>query len=430
MNIKVASIFLLILISLFFKPVQAQKGVESDSLQLLSFFKDENISGIVFTGRPEREGLRTDFSAENEELFTGAAKYRFGKRHWEMTRYQQEIVNLFIETGLVGGTGNWRDSTNIREIEADRSLFGWRTNLTANYSNRYYFDVKNYTLVEVNAWGLYDVYRQNSEGTVVDSNGVSSAYENTETDDKLRFGFEAKAAWGVGRLNPVNHYMVAEYLLDEYYNRRVFSDDETLQLAIKIAEIKHRRDKNSDVTETELQELTEFFKSKLMLKAPDSFVTDWLLGEFLPRYNGNRLEFGPFFNYFNREPDFIYGAFVKFENAKYIDYRKNRNFSVALNYNRYKMEDWFLLETDLGWSFYSGLRSRFTTGVKYAPGITVQNIEDFGPLIHNFTPYVEYFTQLNSKMRMDVALAWTIADDDKFLQSGPRFLLSFYRSKY
>lgn len=419
-----------LLIFLLVRPAFSQ-DVLPDSVAVISYLKNENISGAVISGRPEREELRTDFSVENEETFTGAVKYRFGKRYWEMLPFQQQIVALFLETGPLAGSGNWKDSSKVREILADHTILGWRTNLAADYSNRYYFDMLNYTLVELNAWGRYDIYRQNSEGTVVDSNGVRSSYDDKITSDKLRFGFEAKAGWGFGRLNPVNHYMISEYILEKYYSGRVFTDDEILQLALEIAQIKHRRHLNSaSLAKTEVQELTQYLKTKLMLKAPEGVENEWQLGEFLPRHNGNRLEIGPFFNYYNREPDFIYGGFIRFENAKYIDWQKNRDFSAALSYNRYKTSNWLLLETDLSWSFYSGLKSRFTAGLRYMPGITITDIENFGPLIHNFMPYAEYFTQMNSKMRMDVALAWNFNDDEKFIQAGPRFLLTIYRSRY
>ena len=411
--------------------ITASASENIDSVNWLSFVKNENTSGAVIYAKPEREQLLTKSTRDYEELFSTTAKYQFRKRYWNLLRYKHEVAEFIFETGFLAGNGNTIDSNFVREIQADQSVYGLRTNAAINYSNRYYYDWKNYTLVELNAWGRYDAYRQSSEGTLIDSNGISSAYDKTENEDKLRYGFQAKAAWGVGRLNPVNHFMVAAYLLEKYYPRRVFSDEETLQVALEIGRIKGNRAPSIErLTEKESQQLADFLKSELMLKAPGEIEADWKLGEFLPRYNGNRLEFGPFFNYFNREPDFIYGAFIEFNTAKYIDRKKNREFSVALNYNRYKKENWLLLESDLGWSFYSNLKSRFTAGVKYMPGITAESFEDFGPLIHNFIPYVEYFTQMNSKMRMNIALAWNIADDEKFMQTGPEFSLSFYRSNY
>ncbi|MFW6277450.1 MAG: hypothetical protein ACOC1J_02175 [Prolixibacteraceae bacterium] len=402
-----------------------------DTVDNMMFLKKENISGIVFSAQPERDALLTDFSVEREELFTGAAKYRLGTRSWQMTGFRQEVYNLFFETGIFGGAGNLLDSTKVGEIKADHKVIGLRANATADYSSRFYYDTRNYSLVEVNAWGRYGVYRQTSEGTVTDSAGVQSVYENTENLDKLRYGFQAKAAWGYGKLNVLNHYMVAEYLLNKHYSRRVFSDEETLKLAQQIAKIKHNRNvKTNLLSDKEVQQLKDFLRNQMMLKAPENMENDWQLGEFFPRYNGNRLEFGPFFRYYNREPDFVYGAFIQFDHSKYIDVKKNRNFSIALKYNRYKIRSWLVMETDLNWSFYRDLKSRFTAGMKYVPGIIVKNIDDFGPLRNGFVPYLEYFTQLSSTVRVNAAISWQMTDDERFMQNGPLFSLVLYRSRY
>lgn len=421
-------IILLLLIFGYPETLSAQKN---DSLKNVFFLKRENFSGVAFYANPVREALLTSASKVKEELYTGSAKYRLGTRYWTMLNYKQEIVSFIFETGPFGGVGNWTDSTASREINADNKLIGLRTNAGANYSSRFYYDSKNYTLVEVSAWGRYDIYRRNLEGTVINSPGERLPYEETENLDKLRYGFRAKAAWGIGKLNVVNHYMTAEYLLNKYYGLRVFSDEETLKLTREIARIKHNRSaKTNLLTDKEVQQLKDFFKSEMMLKAPKDLEEDWVMGEFFSRYNGNRLEFGPFFRYYNREPDFVYGAFVKFDNSKYIDVKKNRNFGVALSYNRYKTRDWLLMETDLGWSFYNNLKSQFTAGMKYVPGITVANIEDFGPLRNGFVPYLEYFTQLSSTVRINAAFSWKLTDDEQFMQNGPLFSLVFYRSRY
>ena len=426
-NIHLRLFFLLVFLGFIMPCAKAQNAsAEND----VSFIKRENISGVVFSLRPEREVLLTKFSADKEELLTGNAKYRIGTRYWNMLDYKQETVSLMLDAGVVGGTGNWIDSTMIREIRADHNLIGLRANAAANYSSRFYYDIKNYTLVEVNAWGRYDAYQQFSEGEVTDSNGVTTVYDEQSGNDKLRYGFRAKAAWGMGRLNVVNHYMVAGHLLNKNYPRRNFSDDEILKFSQEIARIKHRRDvKLNRLTEKEIEQLKDFLKTAMMLKVPED-LQGWEFGEFFPRYNGNRLEFGPFFNYYNREPDFVYGAFVAFNNAKYIDTKKNRDFGVSLSYNRYKNRDWLQLETDLNWAFYFDLKSRLTIGAKYIPAITVNDFEDFGPLANNFIPYAEYFTQLNDKARLNVSLAWNISDNEQFIQPGPEISVAFYRSWY
>lgn len=430
-QIRRKQIPLLILVLITVLPLKIFGTAQNDTTENVLFIKKENFSGVVFSAQPERDALLTDYSVEREELFTGSSKYQLGTRSWQMLGFKQEIYNLFFETGIFGGAGNWTDSTNVREIKADHTVIGLRANAVADYSSRFYYDSRNYTLVEVNAWGRYGVYRQTSEGTVTDSAGVQSVYENTENKDKLRYGFQAKAAWGYGRLNVVNHYMVAEYLLTKHYSRRVFSEEETLKLAHEISRIKHNRSvKTNLLTDKEVQQLKDFLRNQMMLKAPDNLENDWQLGEFFPRYNGNRLEFGPVFRYYNREPDFVYGAFVQFDNSKYIDVKKNRNFSIALNYNRYKTRDWLVMETDLSWSFYHDLKSRFTAGMKYVPGITIENIDEFGPMHNGFVPYLEYFNQLSSTVRINASISWQITDDEQFMQNGPMFSLVLYRSRY
>ncbi len=150
----------------------------------------------------------------------------------------------------------------------------------------------------------------------------------------------------------------------------------------------------------------------------------------MPRMNGTRIELGPFFNYYNREPDFIYGGYLTFENEKYCNLNWNRLLKVSLSYNGYKRQDWLLLETELGWSFYPNLKNRYDFGLKYVPGVTVNGIDDFGTVRHNFVPYVNYYSQLSSKYRMDLAFSWRISEKEKFMIPGPEFSVSFYRSRY
>jgi len=404
---------------------------KNDTSRILNYIKQENTSGIAIYGKPEREQLLTKSSVNFEELFTTSAKFRIGKHFWDFQEYKHETLNFRLETGFLAGSGNLRDSTFGREITADHSITGWRTNAAVNYSSRFYYDLKNYTLVEINAWGRFDLYNQKAEGTITDSLKVSMDYAETETIDKLRVGFQAKAGWGFGRLNPVNHLMVAEYLMDKYYQRRVFSSDELKGVAQKIGKIKHQRNpKKERLTKQEIQQLADFLKTKYMLKDPGSIESDWKMGEFLPRFDGTRLELGPFFNYYNREPDFVYGGFVKLEQSEYIDNARNRNFCAVLNYSHYKKKNWLVLETDLGWSFYKNLKSQFDIGFKYVPGTVIHDIDDIEPVSHSFIPYMAYYTQLNSNTRVNLAFAWRIADDEQFMQNGPEFSLAIYRSKY
>lgn len=92
--------------------------------------------------------------------------------------------------------------------------------------------------------------------------------------------------------------------------------------------------------------------------------------------------------------------------------------------------DWMTAEIDLGWSYYSQLRSRFNFGVKYVPGIDLNGFKDLGTLSHNFVPYLGYFSQLSSKSRIRLDFSWRIADGEQFMVSGPEFSLGIYRSSY
>jgi hypothetical protein len=141
------------------------------------------------------------------------------------------------------------------------------------------------------------LYKQASEGTLLDSNLVISDYNQTDNKDKLRYGFQAKAGWGFGWLNPMNHFMVAEYLMDKYYKGRVFSKIELENLAYEIGKIKLARNtKSENLSEKELETISDFLSSKMMLSPPENLEKDWEMGEFRPRLNGKRFEFGPFFN--------------------------------------------------------------------------------------------------------------------------------------
>jgi hypothetical protein len=428
-NYLYLQVILTVVILLFFK--NAKGYGKSDTTQLLNYIKRENTSGITFKGFPQREQLLTKTSIDFEELFAGSAKYQFTTSFWNLEIYKQEIAMFNFETGFLAGRGNLRDSSFVEEIIADHTIMGWRSNAAVNYSSRFYYDLNNYTLVELNAWGRFDLYNEKAKGTVIDSLFIESNYDVNDTKNKLRFGFQAKAGWGFGRLNPVNHLMVAEFLMDKYYTGRLFSEIELTKLAKQIGKIKNRRSMNSrNLTEKEVEELAAFLRSNYMLKNPGTINTDWVLGEFQPRFDGTRLELGPFFNYYNREPDFVYGGFAKLEQSKYINKSRNRNLCATLNYSRYKKQNWLVLEADLGWSFYHNLKSYFDLGFKYVPGTVVHDINDIEPISHNFIPYVEYFTQLNSASRISLAFAWRVADGEQFMQSGPEFSLSIYRSRY
>lgn len=405
-----------------------ENGIDNS---VVSFKKRELMSGFVFDLNKEQEELLTDETKFNEERTLLNTKFRFENRFLNLLDYKQEEFNASFEIGPFGGYGNWVDSSFVENTVADQSSFGVRTSANVSYLNRFYYDPKNYTVVDVSAWGRYDLFKQNSDGTTIDSLGVVSDFDESGTKDRLRYGFSAKAGWGIGRLSPMNHLMTAHYLMEKYYPGRIFSDYEIAQFAQVIATIKNNRDlKVKHNPEMEVASLAEFIKGKLLLELPEAMPEEWKFSEFDPRYEGQRVEFGPFFKYYNQEPDFVYGGHINFENLKYKSVKWNRNFSAKLNYNRYKKQDWMLAEIKLGWSYYSELKSQLDFGIKYVPGIEINGFEDVGSLSNNLIPYLSYFTQLNSTSRIKLDFAWRFSDGEQFVLPGPEFSLAIYRSKY
>jgi hypothetical protein len=225
--------------------------------------------------------------------------------------------------------------------------------------------------------------------------------------------------------------MVADYLLKKYHNERNFSQTEITQFANEIGRIKHQRNAIAGhKADAEFEQIQEYLNKKMFLIRNENLETEWEVGEFLPRFNGNRVEFGPFFKYYNREPDFIYGGYVLYDNARYCTARWNRNFSAGVNYNAYKKQDWILAELSIGWSYFIKLKSEFDFGVKYIPGIVLSGSDDAGTVNNGFIPYFSYFTQIDSKNRIDLKLSYRISEDEKLMLSGPEFSLSVYRSRY
>ena len=402
-----------------------------DSAQQLFFIKREFNKGLLASGQYERESQISDNFDFSEELYTGYSSYQLNNRVWNFLDYKQEAISLTFNAGPFYGSGNVFENSEAGIINADREMFGLRALLAASYESRFYYDSKTYTLVQVDGWVKNDLFWQNTTGTRVDSNLVMSDYSNDRFTDRLRYGFHAKAGWGFGRLNPINHYMVADYLLKNFYPRRVFSEAEKMQLARKLGDIKQRRVPGIErIASSELQEVYDYLRSKMMLEAPNLSEEEWLMGEFLPRYNGSRIELGPYFNYYNREPDFYYGGFLTYRNNSYRNYNWNRNVRLQANYSHYKQHDWANIEADLGWSYFPNLRTQFDFGLRYIPGAIIHSLENIESVRHNFVPYVKYFTQVNARSRMNLSFAWRIADGEDFMKSGPEFSLSFYRSNY
>jgi len=399
--------------------------------EIFQFQKQEINWGLNYYAGSEREETRTEFWREYEELTTGAVKLQLNNRLWNFLENKQEQFEFNLEAGPLWGNGNWIDSSAIANIEADHKIFGLRTNASANYVSRYYYNNKNYTLVQINGWARYDLYNQNSTGISTDSFNVVTNFNEKTNEDKFRFSLDARAGWGIGRLKPMNHFMVADFILKKYYKHRGFSQNEITKFADEIARIKHQRNiKAGHKTDIESEQMQEYLNQKMFLIPVSSLEEEWKTGEFLPRFNGNRVEFGPFFKYYNQEPDFVYGGYILYDNAKYCTTKWNRNFSAGVNYNAYKKQDWILAEIRIGWSYFMKLKSQFDFGFKYVPGIAINGTGNDGELNNGFIPYLGYFTQIDSKNRVDIKLSYRISEDEKLMLSGPEFSVSVYRSRY
>ncbi|WP_167613847.1 hypothetical protein [Maribellus sediminis] len=439
---------------LFFLTIVSFAQAPKINNEVVSFRKNEITKGLLFDLGREREELRTDASRYFEEKTSLTGAFNWSNKLWNLQDYMQEELLFSFDVGPFGGFGNWIDSTGIANNNADENFYGIRTALSASYLNRYYYDPKSYTLVKIDGWGRYDLYQRNLDGTSVDSLGVETPIDEGDLKSKFRFGFNAKAGWGYGRLSPMNHLMTAHYLLEKYYPGRIFSDSEIAQFAQVIATLKHDRELDIiHLPEKEMESIAGFVSKTFLLESPELMAEDWQYGEFDPRYEGKRFELGPFFNYYNQEPDFVYGGFMQFDWHKYQSVKWNRNISASITYSRYKKpddstsdsetedddlslgmslshRDWVLGEFDLGWSYYSDLRSRFDFGLKYLPGLELNSFEEIGSLSHNFIPYFGYFTQLNSKARVRLDFAWRFADNEQFVVPGPKFSVAVYRSRY
>ncbi|HDR50606.1 MAG TPA: hypothetical protein ENN90_03155, partial [Mariniphaga anaerophila] len=163
------------------------------------FIKKELTTGVVFSFDANREELRTDGSYNFEELENAALHFRWKNQNWNYLPNRQETWSYSVEAGPWFGKGDLIDSTGVEVIDAEQERTGLRGMAHVNYSSRFYFDKKNYTLIDIGAWGHYDLFRQNVNGTRIDSNQVMSSYDDTSGQSNLRYGFRAKAGWGIGR---------------------------------------------------------------------------------------------------------------------------------------------------------------------------------------------------------------------------------------
>lgn len=434
MNKSIATAILLLFFSGGILSVNAKNSdgtQKPDTSKVYFFIKKELNTGVYLNGANEREEIRTDETLQNEERFTGTPGFQFQNRIWNFLSYKQEFIDLTFDVGPFFGLGNWTDSTALQLIDGDQTTVGLRAKLGIDYSSRFYYDDRNYTIVNLNAWVRDDFFHQKFNGAVRDSNNVWSDFDDSGLDNKIRYGLTAKAGWGMGKQNPMNHFMVADYILDKYYKGRLFSVDEIERLANKITQLKLQRDPSVQIDhEKEMAEIVEFLRTSLLLANPEMPENEWRMGEFMPRLDGSRLELGPFFNYYNQEPDFYYGGYIQYDNAKYVNVKWNRQINVGLNYNHYKHHNWATLETNFGWSYYINLKSQFGFGLKYIPGVVVHDWDNFESVKHNFIPYLEYYTQVNSRTRVNLSFAWKLGDGEEFMLTGPEFSLAIYKSRY
>ncbi len=401
-----------------------------------------NQQNQIYIKQEINTGLLFKFSAEEEELLTDESFFRMKQNISSLnimlesrnmlflpSRQEQWGANLLIGPFL--GNGEIADSSGIGFIDTNSTPAGFRGEAGLNYTSRFYWNNNTYTLLDVSGWGRYDLYKNNAEGTFIDSTFKSSPYNDNSSDSKLRYGFKAKAGWGIGRINVVNHFAVAQWLLNKYYPGRIFSSDEVNAVGNEIGRIKHQRElRNGHSTEIESEQLVKFINEKLFLEQPDGLRYDWEYSELRPRFHGSRFEGGPFFNYFNREPDFVYGGFVKYENHKYRSTGINRLIGATLTYNGYKRDDWVTLEVTSGWSWYPSLKNELSFGLRYIPGMVVKDWDDLQPVNHALIPYLEFYTQMNSRYRIESSFAYRIAKKDEMVVPGPEFSVSFFRSKY
>ena len=428
---KIGKFFLIGIVLLTSSVISVVAQTDKNSSDVFFYEKKELNTGFLLYANNEREELRTDNSRLYNDITLGSAAFQFKNSYWNFLDFKQDFLEFNFEIGPFYGGGNWIDSSSIENIIADQTQFGVRTNFSAHYATRFYYNKKNYTLVEVRGWARYDWFKHNLTGTTTDSTGVETDLDDNYTETKFRYGIEAKAGWGWGRLNPMNNYMLAQHILQKYYAGRNFSEKEIRLVADKVYEIKGERDiVTGHNSEIESNLIARFLNETMLLNSPADLETDWSMAEFMPRLNGSRIEAGPFFKYYNQEPDFIYGGYIQYKNSKYCSLKWNRDFSASINYNRYKKDDWILAELNIGWSYFPNLKKQYDFGIKYVPGISINSSSNSGSFNHGLVPYIGFFSQINSKARTNFTFAYRVSQDEKLMLSGPEFSLSFYWSRY
>ncbi len=402
-----------------------------DSIYSARFIKQEFVSGLYVGGFNENEEIRNDEYFNSEELLKLNIDYFAAFRSWRYTSNIQEKYSLLFSAGPEVANGDYESTFPGENYSASGWAKGAFIKTEANYSNRFYYDTKTFTLVSVSGKAKYGWLNKNLEGDFTNENGQVVNEEKKIKDIRLRTFISAKAAWGYGKLSPINSKVIAEKLVQKYYQGRMFSPNEIAAIANKIGEIKNNRrinDGQNSINESEI--VSEFLNSKLFLESPEDLNKDWQFGEFEPRFVGRRVEIGPFFNYYNREPDFVYGGFIDFYCHKYYNQSWTRIVNANLSYNKYKQSDWFSFTVDFSWDYYNNLRSKLSMGIKYQPTLVVNDFEEIEPMAHSVTPYLNYFKQLSSKNRMSFKFLYRISSNKHHFIPGPELVLAFYKSSY
>ena len=68
---------------------------------------------------------------------------------------------------------------------------------------------------------------------------------------------------------------------------------------------------------------------------------------------------------------------------------------------QFEGQDWVNAEINIGWSYFPDLKRQLDFGVKYIPGVELNNFSELGEFNHGLVPYVGYFSQINSKSRVN-----------------------------
>jgi hypothetical protein len=210
---KLLNIFVL---SLFFFQSVLMVFAQNLQNQIPVYIKKERTSGIFFKLNNEREELRNDESRYFEKGNNYGMKFQYSDKVWVYLPETQQYRGFSADFGFVGGNGSVLDSSKQSEIKADQVYAGVGTRLSGDYASRFYYSNKHYTLVQTSGYTNFNWYKQNQSGTQIQPQKAETPFQSNGYDAKFRAGLQAAAAWGYGRMNPVNHYFTARYILEKY----------------------------------------------------------------------------------------------------------------------------------------------------------------------------------------------------------------------